>query len=84
MDEQGEVQGAPGGLATESASSSGAQPQAAAPLGHLGVPVGGTVEYLSTTHGGWVKAVVQGYNAGTGCYALDIQPIALPSKCKKK
>lgn len=43
---------------------------------------GTMVEYLSTRHGGWVPATVQGFDSATGCWVLDIQPVALPSKVR--
>lgn len=39
---------------------------------------GTEVEYYSVTRGGWVPAVVQGFNEHSGTYTLDIQPAALP------
>eukprot|EP00927_Polykrikos_kofoidii_P000888 TRINITY_DN10333_c0_g1_i1.p1 TRINITY_DN10333_c0_g1~~TRINITY_DN10333_c0_g1_i1.p1 ORF type:complete len:1103 (-),score=194.28 TRINITY_DN10333_c0_g1_i1:147-3344(-) len=61
----------PAGQPAQAASSSGRQ-----------YPDGAAVEYFSTTHGGWVPAVMLGYNDKTGAYKLDIQPIALPSKVR--
>merc|ERR1712087_776149 len=44
--------------------------------------IGAKVEYFSEARGGWLPAVVQGYNAGTGAYVLDVHPAALPSKIR--
>lgn len=46
------------------------------------LPIGSLAEYYSTSYGGWVHAVVQGFNEATGNYVLDIQPVALPSKVR--
>eukprot|EP00927_Polykrikos_kofoidii_P024856 TRINITY_DN22487_c0_g1_i1.p1 TRINITY_DN22487_c0_g1~~TRINITY_DN22487_c0_g1_i1.p1 ORF type:complete len:502 (-),score=59.26 TRINITY_DN22487_c0_g1_i1:83-1588(-) len=43
---------------------------------------GTLVEYYSTSQNNWVPTVVRGYNAQTGFYITDIQPMALPSKLR--
>lgn len=44
--------------------------------------VGSRVEYYSQSAGGWIPAVVQGYDEKRGTYRLDVQPIALPQKVR--
>jgi len=43
---------------------------------------GTSVEYYSTSRGGWIPAVVVGFDDNTGAYKLDIQPVALPDKVR--
>merc|ERR1712032_520783 len=44
--------------------------------------IGARVEYFSEARGGWLPGVVQGFNAQTGAYVLDVHPAALPSKIR--
>eukprot|EP00929_Paragymnodinium_shiwhaense_P091008 TRINITY_DN51068_c0_g1_i1.p1 TRINITY_DN51068_c0_g1~~TRINITY_DN51068_c0_g1_i1.p1 ORF type:complete len:798 (-),score=137.76 TRINITY_DN51068_c0_g1_i1:642-2945(-) len=44
--------------------------------------IGAPAEYFSTTHGGWVPAVVKGFNEESNSYILDVQPMALLSKVR--
>lgn len=46
------------------------------------LPEGSAAEYWSTTFGGWIPAVIQGFSEETGTYVLDIQPVAVPSKVR--
>mmetsp|Transcript_41173 Transcript_41173/g.130442 ORF Transcript_41173/g.130442 Transcript_41173/m.130442 type:complete len:620 (+) Transcript_41173:120-1979(+) len=58
-------------------------PTTSVPTGALARWQKGTlVEYFSATLGGWTPSVVQGYDESSGCYKLDIQPMALPSKIR--
>ncbi|CAE8611365.1 unnamed protein product, partial [Polarella glacialis] len=43
---------------------------------------GDPAEYFSTTHGGWVPAVVLDFDEKRGAYILNIQPIAFPNKVR--
>merc|ERR1719203_1443612 len=43
---------------------------------------GAAVQYQSTTFGGWVPAVVRGFDTHTSTYILDVQPVAIPSKVR--
>jgi len=45
-------------------------------------PMGSRVEYFSEARGGWLAGVVQGFNAATGAYVLDVHPAALPNKMR--
>merc|ERR1712048_1397384 len=40
------------------------------------------VEYFSEARGGWIRAVVQGYNAQLGEYVLDVHPKAKANKVR--
>lgn len=40
------------------------------------------MEYESRSHGGWMSAVVQGFDEELGTYVLDVQPYAMPERVR--
>mmetsp|Transcript_33827 Transcript_33827/g.79053 ORF Transcript_33827/g.79053 Transcript_33827/m.79053 type:complete len:499 (+) Transcript_33827:147-1643(+) len=47
-------------------------------------PVGFPVEYYSASQGGWIPAIVQGFNPQTGTYTLDVHGAADPAKVRPR
>lgn len=43
---------------------------------------GALVEYYSVSMGGWLPAKVRGFDERSGCWNLDVQPVALPAKVR--
>lgn len=74
-----------GGLdatSTASAAVQRAAPSALPGTAEARLPPGTRAEYYSSTYGRWIPAKVLGFDAHSGTYALDIQPVALASKVR--